>query len=77
MFSNCRKYNEVGSMIYEDAKRLEKLLMDKVKELGPLAGSVGKDDSLVKKTPKKWVIEKRDSHDFNYFMNLIILYVRI
>ncbi|XP_058792072.1 protein polybromo-1 isoform X2 [Phymastichus coffea] len=36
MFRNCRQYNENGSMIYEDAKILEKVLMDKVKELGPL-----------------------------------------
>ena len=40
MFRNCRQYNEVGSMIYEDAKTLEKVLMDKVKELGPLQDSV-------------------------------------
>lgn len=36
MFRNCRQYNENGSVIYEDAKTLEKVLMDKVKELGPL-----------------------------------------
>lgn len=36
MFSNCRQYNEEGSLIYEDANTLEKVLMDKVKELGPL-----------------------------------------
>ncbi|XP_008204836.3 protein polybromo-1 isoform X2 [Nasonia vitripennis] len=36
MFRNCRQYNEVGSSIYEDAKTLEKVLMDKIKELGPL-----------------------------------------
>ncbi|XP_075218433.1 protein polybromo isoform X4 [Lycorma delicatula] len=36
MFSNCRQYNEECSMIHEDAVRLEKVLMDKVKELGPL-----------------------------------------
>ncbi|RLU27258.1 hypothetical protein DMN91_001059 [Ooceraea biroi] len=36
MFNNCRQYNEEGSLIYEDANTLEKVLMDKVKELGPL-----------------------------------------
>ncbi|OXU25338.1 hypothetical protein TSAR_015577 [Trichomalopsis sarcophagae] len=36
MFRNCRQYNEVGSSIYDDAKTLEKVLMDKIKELGPL-----------------------------------------
>lgn len=30
MFSNCRQYNEEGSMIYNDAMLLEKVLMDKV-----------------------------------------------
>ncbi|KAK7869922.1 hypothetical protein R5R35_013708 [Gryllus longicercus] len=36
MFSNCRQYNEEGSMIYEDANKLEEVLMEKVKELGPM-----------------------------------------
>ncbi|CAB0036173.1 unnamed protein product [Trichogramma brassicae] len=34
MFKNCKQYNEVGSQIYEDAKILEKVLMEKVKEFG-------------------------------------------
>lgn len=33
MFSNCRKYNEENSMIYDDANRLEKVLNSKLKEL--------------------------------------------
>lgn len=33
MFSNCRKYNEENSMIYDDANRLEKVLNNKLKEL--------------------------------------------
>lgn len=41
MFRNCREYNEEGSLIYEDAITLEKVLMDYVKE-GPAE----------KKTPK-------------------------
>lgn len=47
MFQNCRKFNEEGSMIYEDAIKLEKILMDKVKELGPL-----NDTKPIPKTPK-------------------------
>ncbi|XP_074113520.1 protein polybromo isoform X2 [Cotesia typhae] len=39
MFNNCRQYNEEGSLIYEDANTLEKVLMDKVRELGPLPDS--------------------------------------
>ncbi|KAK2578508.1 hypothetical protein KPH14_002062 [Odynerus spinipes] len=40
MFNNCRQYNEEGSLIYEDANTLEKVLMDKVKELGPLPEAI-------------------------------------
>jgi hypothetical protein len=28
MFNNCRQYNEEGSVIYEDANKLERLLME-------------------------------------------------
>jgi len=30
MFNNCRQYNEEGSVIYEDANRLERLLSSSV-----------------------------------------------
>jgi protein polybromo-1 len=33
MFNNCREYNEEGSVIYEDANRLEAALTAKVEEL--------------------------------------------
>lgn len=33
MFSNCRKYNEENSMIYDDSNLLEKVLNDRLKEL--------------------------------------------
>lgn len=36
MFRNCREYNEEGSLIYEDAITLEKVLMEHVKDLGPI-----------------------------------------
>ncbi|XP_063981856.1 protein polybromo-1 isoform X1 [Diachasmimorpha longicaudata] len=36
MFNNCRQYNEEGSLISEDANTLERVLMEKVRELGPL-----------------------------------------
>ncbi|KAK0181294.1 hypothetical protein PV327_003587 [Microctonus hyperodae] len=39
IFNNCRQYNEEGSSIYEDANTLERVLMDKVRELGPLPDS--------------------------------------
>lgn len=37
MFSNCRKYNEEGSMIYEDANILEKALNEKLKEFSHIS----------------------------------------
>uniref|UniRef100_H2ZED6 Polybromo 1 n=1 Tax=Ciona savignyi TaxID=51511 RepID=H2ZED6_CIOSA len=36
MFNNARQYNEPGSQVYLDANALEKLLLEKNKELGPL-----------------------------------------
>ncbi|KAJ0170793.1 hypothetical protein K1T71_013565 [Dendrolimus kikuchii] len=33
MFSNCRQFNEEGSMIYEDANLLERVLNEKLKDL--------------------------------------------
>ncbi|XP_049880509.1 protein polybromo-1 isoform X2 [Pectinophora gossypiella] len=33
MFSNCRQFNEEGSMIYEDANLLERVLNEKLKEV--------------------------------------------
>lgn len=35
MFNNCRAYNEEGSVIYEDANKLEKVLREKLRQLGP------------------------------------------
>lgn len=34
MFNNCRQYNEEGSMIYEDANKLEDVLAEKMREMG-------------------------------------------
>jgi protein polybromo-1 len=38
MFNNCRLFNEEGSLIYEDANKLETILKRKIKELGPEPG---------------------------------------
>ncbi len=35
MFNNCRIYNEEGSAIFEDSNKLEKVLKEKVRQLGP------------------------------------------
>ncbi|XP_021953815.1 protein polybromo-1 isoform X3 [Folsomia candida] len=34
MFNNCRIYNEEGSLIYEDANKLEKVLRERARQLG-------------------------------------------
>ncbi|XP_028164939.1 protein polybromo-1 [Ostrinia furnacalis] len=33
MFANCRQFNEEGSMIYEDANLLERVMLERLKEL--------------------------------------------
>uniref|UniRef100_A0A6E8VEF4 Polybromo-1 n=1 Tax=Anopheles coluzzii TaxID=1518534 RepID=A0A6E8VEF4_ANOCL len=48
MFSNCRKYNEEGSMIYEDANILEKALNEKLKEFS----GISKKLNIIGKIPK-------------------------
>ncbi|KAI5726180.1 hypothetical protein M8J77_024956 [Diaphorina citri] len=48
MFGNCREFNEPGSLIYEDAVNLEKVLLERVAELGPLPSE--KKRLVVKKT---------------------------
>ena len=40
MFSNCRLYNEEGSEIYDDANILERVLMNKAKEMGIITGNL-------------------------------------
>uniref|UniRef100_A0A1B6CN38 Protein polybromo-1 n=1 Tax=Clastoptera arizonana TaxID=38151 RepID=A0A1B6CN38_9HEMI len=52
MFANCRKYNEETSMIYNDAIKLEKILLDRVKELGPLPDPPPRKTTLRTITPK-------------------------
>ncbi|XP_013138008.1 PREDICTED: protein polybromo-1 [Papilio polytes] len=47
MFSNCRQFNEEGSMIYEDAILLERFMNEKLKELNSV--------SYEKKTPVKTI----------------------
>ncbi|CAD0205494.1 unnamed protein product [Chrysodeixis includens] len=44
MFSNCRQFNEEGSMIYEDANLLERVMNEKLKEV---------NSSFERKTPLK------------------------
>lgn len=50
MFSNCRKYNEEGSQIYEDSNLLERAMNDKLKELSSIER---------KATPKRFVTHRQ------------------
>lgn len=52
MFNNCRQYNEECSVIYDDANTLERVLMDKVRELGPLPDT-GKSIKSTGSTPTR------------------------
>lgn len=42
MFDNCRQFNEEGSLIYEDANTLERVLLDRSNELGPILNKPNK-----------------------------------
>ncbi|KAJ9598145.1 hypothetical protein L9F63_026750, partial [Diploptera punctata] len=50
LFNNCRQYNEEGSMIYEDANKLEDVLMEKAREMG-LGGAAPPPPTPVNNTP--------------------------
>ncbi|XP_052893042.1 protein polybromo-1 [Anopheles moucheti] len=52
MFSNCRKYNEEGSMIYEDANILEKALNEKLKEFSGMSKKFSLSGKIVKPARK-------------------------
>ena len=60
MFNNCRQYNEEGSVIYEDANILERVLLDKARELGLALAASAK--------PKRWVFKS-----YRYEINNLIL----
>lgn len=51
MFNNCRQYNEEGSVIYEDANTLERVLLDKARDLGIASVKQKKYDSLF----REWI----------------------
>ncbi|XP_071810078.1 protein polybromo-1-like isoform X3 [Asterias amurensis] len=51
LFNNARQYNEEGSMVYEDANLLEKLLKDKCRDLGIQTSDVTKASIKIKTTP--------------------------
>ncbi|XP_065223085.1 protein polybromo-1 isoform X3 [Planococcus citri] len=57
MFRNCREYNEEGSLIYEDAIMLEKILMDHVKDLGPIERKT--PAKIVSQIPSPTVIKSK------------------
>nr|XP_029731908.1 protein polybromo-1-like isoform X3 [Aedes albopictus] len=62
MFSNCRKYNEEGSMIYEDANALEKALNDKLKEFSGISKRFSMPKSASKPKNKLNTLESKLKH---------------
>ncbi|XP_063696880.1 protein polybromo-1 isoform X2 [Culicoides brevitarsis] len=55
LFSNCRKYNEVKSQIYQDANTLEKALKKQIRELSgvPERKSIQRPHPSSPRTPKR------------------------
>uniref|UniRef100_A0A1Q3F0Q7 Putative chromatin remodeling complex rsc subunit rsc1/polybromo n=1 Tax=Culex tarsalis TaxID=7177 RepID=A0A1Q3F0Q7_CULTA len=61
MFLNCRKYNEEGSQIYDDANTLEKVLNEKLKELSHISKRTYTPKNT-KPKPKGMTLEAKLKH---------------
>ncbi|XP_055539824.1 protein polybromo-1 isoform X1 [Wyeomyia smithii] len=62
MFSNCRKYNEEGSMIYEDANILEKALNEKLKEFSSISKRLSTPKAASRAKNKLNTLESKLKH---------------
>ncbi|XP_055608504.1 protein polybromo-1 isoform X2 [Uranotaenia lowii] len=62
MFSNCRKYNEEGSLIFEDSKTLEKAMNDKLKEFSGLSRKSSTPRAPSKAKAKQQTLESKLKH---------------
>ncbi|XP_058823523.1 protein polybromo-1 isoform X2 [Topomyia yanbarensis] len=62
MFSNCRKYNEEGSQIYEDANILEKALNEKLKEFSSISKRLSTPKPTTRAKPKLNTLESKLKH---------------
>lgn len=79
MFSNCRKYNEEGSDIYEDANVLERVLMTKAREMGLTRGpGRRKKASSVKVSEKvKSLVDQLRDHKDPKGRQLSLIFLRL
>ncbi|XP_058446489.1 protein polybromo-1 isoform X2 [Malaya genurostris] len=62
MFSNCRKYNEEGSQIYEDANILEKALNEKLKEFSSISKRLSTPKASTRTKAKLNTLESKLKH---------------
>ena len=65
MFANCRKYNEEGSEIYKDATTLEKILLNKAKEIGTFAAGAS---PMQQGKPKSHLLLREQSTNMPIFI---------
>lgn len=78
MFSNCRQYNEEGSAIYEDANILERVLLNKAKDLGLIQqGKRGKKKVIKSLDKMKTLFETLRDHKDNKGRQLSIIFLKL
>lgn len=71
MFNNCKTFNEDGSIIFEDSKKLEKIVLDKYMQLRP-NGLANGFDSPHSKGPKSFgsnIVRTSTPNKLNYDHN--------
>jgi protein polybromo-1 len=79
MFTNCRKYNEEGSDIYEDANVLERVLMTKAREMGlTVSRKAGRKRSTMKPAEKiKSLFDLLRDHKDSKGRQLSLIFLRL
>ncbi|XP_059081440.1 protein polybromo-1-like isoform X3 [Tigriopus californicus] len=76
MFTNCRRYNEDGSDIYEDANVLEKVLMAKARDMG-LTGRGRKKKSYRASEKIKSLTETLRDHKDSKGRQLSLIFLKL
>eukprot|EP00095_Tigriopus_kingsejongensis_P009080 maker-scaffold742_size103727-snap-gene-0.20 protein:Tk09080 transcript:maker-scaffold742_size103727-snap-gene-0.20-mRNA-1 annotation:"protein polybromo-1 isoform x2" len=77
MFTNCRRYNEEGSDIYEDANVLEKVLVSKARDMG-LTTSKGRKKKSYRASEKiKSLFETLRDHKDSKGRQLSLIFLKL